>query len=576
MRRLESRILGRVVWPFVMLFLGLPLSAQDVDLVSSQVSVSSSNANLELEFTDGRTLRVALEDGRVLIDGSEVGPFESGDALDQSWRGLLSSAISLSGDELVERLRDWAPPEMLDGETALAAEQLDLALAGASGPTAMTPTAPPTPGSERQLLRLLRYADQLGRLGETLDDLELDELLISVGEDLDVVVGESIDKNVLVAGGDLNVAGRVDGDVIVIDGSLTIRENAEIAGNVRLLDARLRNDGDVAGRVQRIREQARETELDLGELREQIRADIEREIERGVDRGYRSSRGFWSPFRNVARAVGGVFENLLTFGIMIAIGAVLLHFGGGRMEVIASTARAFPARSAAVGLAGAFLFIPAWILGIVALAITIIGIPVAVAWAPLFPLAVGILAVAGALAVAMNVGEWVGENRIRGFEWAARPNTLYRMAAGLLGITLIFMAANVLQVAGSLLGFLNGLLTVVGVLAVQAITIVGFGAVLLSRGGSRPDLVGEHFSFEDWRHGWRNDRWHRSAHTATEPEPPVDAAPDFATAQEDFEAAAEATVEDTPVDPMPDVDASSEHAGAETDEIDPEDRSGDA
>jgi len=549
-----------------MLFLALPLGAQDVDVVSSQVSVSSSNANLELEFTDGRILQVALEDGRVLIDGSDVGFFEEGDALDLSWRGLLSAAISLSGDELVTRLRDWAPPESLQGETAAAALRLDEALAGASEGYAVAQTAPQSPGSQRQVLGLLRYADQLGRLGETLDGFDFDELLISVGEDLDVVVGETIDKNVLVAGADLNVAGRVNGDVIVIDGSLTIREDAEIDGDVRLLDARLRNDGEVAGRVQRLREQAREDDLDLGELREQIRADIEREIERGVDRSYRSNRGFWSPFRNVARAVGGVFENLLTFGIMIAIGAVLLHFGGSRMEVIASTARAFPARSAAVGLAGAFLFIPAWILGIIALAITIIGIPVAVAWAPLFPLAVGALAIAGALAVAMNVGEWVGENRIRGFEWAARPNTIYRMAAGLLGVTLIFVAANVLQVAGSLLGFLNGLLTVVGVLAIQAMTIVGFGAVLLSRGGSRPDLVGEHFSFDDWRHGWRNDRWHASPNTSTtESESPVD-----------VEATAEATMNDAPVDPVSDVEGSQESVDTSAEDIDPENRPEDA
>ncbi len=541
MRRLGSSPLGRFWWAAVVLaaFTAFPVEAQDTNVVSSQVMVSAQDAQLELEFGDGGQLVIALEDGRVLVDGVEVGTFAKNEGLDRAWRDLLSSAIPLTGDELVERLHAWSPPEDLTAGEAEAALRVDQALEGVS----LSVTSAAAPNQETagamDLVALLRYADQLGSLGDLLDDLELDDLTIRVGEDLDIAVGESVTRDILVAGADLNVEGRVDGDVILIDGELSVAPRATIDGNVRLLDARIDNDGEIQGRIQRIRERAQESELDLAELREQIRADIERELERGADRTHRSRRGFWSPFRNIAAAVGGILENLLTFGVLCAIGAVMLHFGGGRMEVIASTARNFPARSAAVGLAGAFLFFPAWILGIVALAITIIGIPVAIAWTPLFPLAAGLLAIAGALAVAMNVGQWVGENRIRGFEWASEPNQLYRMAAGLLGVTLVFVAANAMHVAGSLLGFLHGLLAAVGCLAVMAMTIVGFGAVLLSRAGARPDIAEGGFSFDEWRHGWRSDRWYGASGTAThrsEPDSDVEAA------FEDLEASSAAEV----------------------------------
>ncbi|MEZ4417877.1 MAG: hypothetical protein R3E10_19130 [Gemmatimonadota bacterium] len=521
----------------------LPLQAQESMLVSSEVAVSSNEARLDLELVGGQQLRISLSDGQVWIGSEDVASYRSGDNLDRAWRALLAEAIALSGESLSDALVQWSPPEGLAGEARAAAERIDRALeeAIAAQTAAEAPQAPTSGFGSRELLRLLSHANQLAQVGDALEGVDLEELQLYVGDDAVVARGETVDRSVLVVDADLDVEGRITGDVIVVGGRLRLEDGAEIEGDVRLFDAQLTDHGEIGGSVERVRAEARGAGPDLEEMREQIRADLEREIGRSVERD--SRRQLWRPFRNIAAGIGGILENLLTFGVLCAIGAVLLHFGGNRLDVIAETARRYPARSAAVGLAGAFLLVPAWVLGIVALAISIVGIPLMIAWAPLFPLAAGVAILAGGLAVAMNVGEWIRTHEVRGFEWAREPGAMYRMAAGLFALTLIFVAANTLQMAGSLLGFLHGMLSAVGVLAILALSTVGFGAVLLTRAGSRPDLVGESFTFDDWRTGWRRERWYtEDAGTTAEAEPtspsgeateaPAEASPSAATSSE--------------------------------------------
>ena len=118
----------------------------------------------------------------------------------------------------------------------------------------------------------------------------------------------------------------------------------------------------------------------------------------------------------------GLFQNVMAFGILAGIGAVLLYFRSDRMVEIADTARASLPRAALVGVAGSFLFFPVWILGIVVLAISIVGIPVLLLWIPFFPLLMGFGSLVGAFAVAMVLGEWVQEKRFPWMEWAEDAN----------------------------------------------------------------------------------------------------------------------------------------------------------
>jgi hypothetical protein len=130
----------------------------------------------------------------------------------------------------------------------------------------------------------------------------------------------------------------------------------------------------------------------------------------------------------------------------------------------------------------------------VALAISIIGIPVLLVWIPLFPIAAGLAALLGYLAVARNVGEWVAEQEYRGLEWIRGSNHFYTVVAGIGALMVPCIAANLVRVVG--LGLLQGLLAFVGSMITLVVLAIGLGAVLLTRGGRiRP--MESYFEFEE-------------------------------------------------------------------------------
>jgi hypothetical protein len=59
---------------------------------------------------------------------------------------------------------------------------------------------------------------------------------------------------------------------------------------------------------------------------------------------------------------------------------------------------------------------------------------------------------------------------------------------GLLGLSFFFMAGHVLSIA-PFLGFLNGLLMVAGIVLTIVAIQIGFGAVIISRGGRRREYA---------------------------------------------------------------------------------------
>ncbi len=159
-------------------------------------------------------------------------------------------------------------------------------------------------------------------------------------------------------------------------------------------------------------------------------------------------------------------------------------------------------RAGMVGLAGAFLVLPTWILGCVALVASVVGIIALPFWLLLFPVAVTLGAGLGYLSVARNVGEWVASRNIRSLEWLRPTNTFYAVTAGIGALLAFPVAASILDIV-PFLGFFSGLLATLGTMALVATVLIGFGAVLLTRGGRQADfydaddpLGGEHWSDE--------------------------------------------------------------------------------
>jgi hypothetical protein len=199
----------------------------------------------------------------------------------------------------------------------------------------------------------------------------------------------------------------------------------------------------------------------------------------------------------VFRGVGGLLENLITIVILALMGMGVVAFAPQNLEAVAETARRTPGRAAMVGLAGSFLLVPVWVLGAVALAVSIVGIPVMIAWLPLFPLAAVAAAILGYLAVARNTGEWLADSGYRYTDWIRKSNPVYTVVGGLVGLMAAFMAANVLSIV-PFFGFVHGLLTFVGVMLTLVAIQIGFGAVLLTRAGRKPEYNASRDFDEAW------------------------------------------------------------------------------
>lgn len=468
-------------------------SAQLREVVSKQIAVGASDAELVLEFSDGERLSAALRDGSVVVDDRTLGSFETGDALDAAWRSLLGQAIALENGPLAQAVLDWAPPESLSGEAAEAGSALDKTLDGMltapAADAAQDVSVSIQDGSEGALARLLvGSVTRLSVIEEALEGLG-SRLSIHIEEDFDVPAGEVVEGTVLVIDGAANVAGKIQGDLVVIDGDVTLEPGSVVSGELRLADARVvRNEGTVEGGVVDVLTTER---TDISELRDRIREEIRDEVRRDirseVRRAARSDDdGFslFTPVRSVVRGIGGVIETIFVVLVLGLLGAAAAAFAGENLEVVAETARRAPGRAATVGLAGTFLAIPVWILGAIALVVSIVGIPVAIAWLPLFPAAVAVAAIFGYLAVAKNAGEWLADSGYEWTDWIRPSNAVHTIAAGLIGLSLAFGVAHLVSIL-PFFGFLSGLLTFIGVLVTLAAFQVGFGAVILTRGGRR-------------------------------------------------------------------------------------------
>ena len=225
-------------------------------------------------------------------------------------------------------------------------------------------------------------------------------------------------------------------------------------------------------------------ESKIQHLEEQLNEARERAI--GA-RNARRGPDWLAPFRRVWQGISGILSLIITYAVLFGIALIAILFGARKyVEGVADTVRAGVGRAFLVGLAGAFLLIPVFVLGVIALAISIVGIPALIVWIPLFPVGALAAVVLGYLAVAHAAGESWAERNYYGSDWFRRGNSYYFIMTGLILLGSLFFAGNVVHMAGPWLDFIKGILFFFGVVLTWASATVGFGAVLISRGGSRP------------------------------------------------------------------------------------------
>ncbi len=264
-----------------------------------------------------------------------------------------------------------------------------------------------------------------------------------------VAAGES-SPGLVVRGGNLDVFGTVTGNAIAIRGDVVLHPGGVVRGDAVSLGGVVRSEG-AGGTV------AGETRIIGGVLAVPPRA-----------------------VSAIRRTRSSVLLVIGQFCILATIGFGVVLFAPGNLKVVAETIRDGSTRAFLVGLVGQLAFLPLLILGIVALAITLIGIlliPFAVIAFVMGGIGVMVLAF---LAVAYVAGEgWLRHRGAQGI--TERAFELRALVVGLAAVFLLWMVASALVWAGWLGFAVRGLAMMVTWVAVTT----GAGATLISRGGTR-------------------------------------------------------------------------------------------
>jgi hypothetical protein len=475
--------------------------AQEAEVASSSVTLSSrpgGRAELTIELADGAEHRITFDGGVIRVDDQQIGAYGEGGAFIGSWRGLLREQLELDHTGLRHRLLDWRAGE-LTGAEADAADALYSRLGRLLGaPEPAAPAAEETatvtgPGGNQLAIapggigfeELARELERLQGSLASLSDAARDagsRVALIVHDDYAISSGEAIEGNLALLDGTLEIGGTVAGDVLVLNGDLVLADGARIEGDVLQVGGSVDTQGGVivgeilsdvavspsrsSGRVTAVAPEAR------------VRAPVVERIRVRPDRG---------PFRRVTRNLGHAAEEftgtLSAFLALGVLGLLTVYFGRRRLEMVADTVRHEFARSFAMGLAGEVLFFPALLI----MTVLVITIPVI----PFFVIGTGLAMLCGYLAVAHGAGEMFAKRRYR-YEWLERlrrSNSYYYVLSGLVLLLIPFALAAALWVFGGLLGFLRGMVVFVACVATWILCTSGFGAVLLTRAGSRSVVV---------------------------------------------------------------------------------------
>jgi len=301
---------------------------------------------------------------------------------------------------------------------------------------------------EQRLRRLLRAAPSDLRL--TVPDGQARLGDFSIGSN------ETFAGNLLVLCGDLDVFGKVSGNVVTLDGDIVLHAGAQVAGDALAIGGRIRDRGGVV----------------LGERRALGASPVAPAVRTG-----------WlaSALINAAGVIG-----VLVTLTLIGFGTVL--FAQPQLEIVSDTVSHNLLRAFVTGLLAQILAIPTFGMLITGLVLSVVGILLVPFVVIVIPLLVVTLIVGGFLAVAHAIGESHVRRRMAAGVVVGSANSYRYLLIGLSGLAAVWLAWIVfgwVPVAGTLM-FSAALL------ATWFLTTIGFGACLLSRAGIKPTFAGRY------------------------------------------------------------------------------------
>ena len=284
-----------------------------------------------------------------------------------------------------------------------------------------------------------------------------------------IAAGDRVDGDVAVAQGTLDVYGTIDGDAVSYGGDIVVHDGGQITGDAVAVLGRVRLAGGTVD----------------GELRS-VRGSLAVPATAAVATAGTTMR------RQLGLVAGW-------FAVLALMGVGVLVFAGGPLEGVVERLERQIGASLLAGIAGQLALLPALLLLILALAITVIGallIPFAIVG---YVIAAAGLMTLGFLAVARIVGGVLTGRRARA-RLSPRGSALRGILVGIVAVTLLWVAAVLLGALPGLATVMRGIAFALTWVAVTA----GFGAALLSRAGTRrqietrgePDIVEEDISLQ--------------------------------------------------------------------------------
>jgi hypothetical protein len=279
--------------------------------------------------------------------------------------------------------------------------------------------------------------------------------------DFSVGSAELLDGHLLVVRGDADVYGRLNGNLVTVDGDVIVHPGALVSGDILALGGDVRNlEGEIGGEIRTLRSSRIFTPA----------APVAPAAEP-------------SALATVGRRLAGA---LGVFLMLAALGFGLVMFGRPNLEVVSDTVSHSFGRAFVTGLLGQILVVPTFGMLVVGLILSVAGIlllPFAVA---VYGLLVVIGALGGFLAVAHAMGETYTRRRMAMGAVIGSPNSYRYLVVGLVPLAALWLTWSVfgwVPVAGDIIRGLAFLVT-------WLLATAGFGAALLSRAGIRENFAG--------------------------------------------------------------------------------------
>jgi hypothetical protein len=363
---------------------------------------------------------------------------------------IVNGAVTVDGDTLTaaqlrDRLgADAGPIVQLTYLSAAEQRQLATPEGAVAPPTATgeapsspsvptTPPVPPVPPVPEPPARSVERKGDVVRIG---------------GSAVNVAENERVDGDVVAIGGSVTVDGEVTGDVVAVGGGLTLGPHAVVRGEVTAVGGPFKRDpqAQVFGQVNEI----------------------------GIGVNGQSIPPYNINMRNVlfgslASRVGSLATTVVRVLMFILFALIVTAVAQRPVQQIAARISSEPVRAGLVGLLGEILFVPVLVVTILALVISIIGIPLLLL-VPFGIILVGIVMLVGFTGAAHLVGTWTLERFGR-----AERNPYLVAAIGIVVIAGLTLVGRLFALA---LGGLGAPFYVAGYLLEYLAWTIGFGAAI--------------------------------------------------------------------------------------------------